>query len=465
MRRLCLALALTLLPVGCATWDTETILPQQLPPDLQATAVRTVDLLQLAALGAPVEAEQRIQPGDLLEVTVSDLTSENAAYPIPVRVQGDGTIRLPLVGSVPVGTLTLPEAEQCIFASYTTQGYLRKPQVLVSLRETRKLRVYVLGAVNKPGQIELKGSESDLLTALVAAGGLTRDAGSHLQIHRRIVAPLTPPSPLAAGGEGGVRGPARWSKGRGTPLTRRTSPESAPVLMPALSVSRQGGSPALLDESAVRAGSAEGCVILPPLTVRREAGPVMARRKQLAKSDGELETAAKVIQASAYQPAFERPTPAHSFSPKIMDIDLASATDKHTLAQGITLENGDTIVVEQRKVRGIYVIGMVNKPGEINVPPDRSVHVLEAVGMAGGVDRMSLPNKAVVIRAKPEDSGLVAVRIDLDRAKRDMNANLLLMPGDTVSVEETPMSYVRGLLRGALRIGLGLDVAPALSLY
>src|SRR5579864_9543205 len=104
MRRLFLALALALLPSGCATWDAETIPPQDLPPDLQATAPRNVDLLQLAALGAPVEAEPRIQPGDLLEVTVSDLASENAAYPMPVRVQGDDTIRLPLVGSVPVGT-------------------------------------------------------------------------------------------------------------------------------------------------------------------------------------------------------------------------------------------------------------------------------------------------------------------------------------------------------------------------
>ena len=58
---------------------------------------------------------------------------------------------------------------------------------------------------------------------------------------------------------------------------------------------------------------------------------------------------------------------------------------------------------------------MVNKPGEINVPPDRSVRVLEALGMAGGVDRSSLPNKAVVIRARPADTGLVAVRIDLGR--------------------------------------------------
>jgi polysaccharide export outer membrane protein len=448
MQRLYLVLGLALFPLGCATWDTGTILPQDLPAELQARAPQNVDLLQLAALGPPVEPEQRIQSGDVLEVTVSDLANENASYPIPVRVQNDGTIRLPLVGSVPVATLTLQEAEEAVFASYTTLGYLRKPQVLISLRDSRKVRVYVLGAVSKPGQVELKGTESDLLTALVAAGGLTREAGSQIQVYRRLVA-QTP----------------TWPRyGPGTPLSqlRERGSETSPVVLPALAVSRRSY---IVPEPPTAPGfSGDEQIILPPLTPHRDLPPVVANSTQAVKRDRVAEAmASNAIGIAAYQP--EHPGAAPSASPRIMQIDLASAGDKRTLAQGITLEPGDTVIVEQKKLRGIYVIGMVTKPGEINVPPDRRVHVLEAVGMAGGVDRSSLPNKAVVIRAKPEDSGLVAVRIDLDRAKRDMSSNLLLMPGDTVSVEETPMSYVRGLLRGALRIGLGLDVAPALSLY
>jgi protein involved in polysaccharide export with SLBB domain len=449
MQRLCLVMALALLPLGCATWDAETIPPQDLPPDLRATAPRQVNLLQLATLGAPVEVEQRIQPGDLLEVSVSDLASENAAYPIPVRVLADGTVRLPLVGPVPVGTLTLQEAEQAIFASYTTQGYLRKPQVLVSLRDTRKVHVYVLGAVNKPGQLELKAIESDLLTALVAAGGLTREAGSHLQIYRRIVS----------------HAPTGYAPA--APLTRSRDPafQTIPPVMPALTVSSPGHSQMHLEDSGETDGSAVR-LVLPPLTPCRQAPLASASHGPSGNTDSKNEAPPpSLVRTSAYQSSTEHPGALLPAGPRVLNIDLASSTDKQTVAQGIKLENGDTIVVEQRKPGAIYVIGMVNKPGEITVPPDRSLHVLEAVGMAGGVDRSSLPNKAVVIRARPEDAGLVAVRIDLDRAKRDMSANILLMPGDTVSVEETAMSYLRGLLRGALRIGLGLDVAPALSLY
>jgi polysaccharide export outer membrane protein len=111
-------------------------------------------------------------------------------------------------------------------------------------------------------------------------------------------------------------------------------------------------------------------------------------------------------------------------------------------------------------MRPIYVVGMVNKPGDYTVPPDRAIRVLEAIGLAGGVDRASLPDKAVVIRQRPDQSDVVTIRIDLDRAKRDIRENILLVPGDMVSVEETPLSYARSVFRGAFRLGLGATVAP-----
>jgi protein involved in polysaccharide export with SLBB domain len=97
------------------------------------------------------------------------------------------------------------------------------------------------------------------------------------------------------------------------------------------------------------------------------------------------------------------------------------------------------------------------------LPVDRDLRVLEAVGLAGGVDRNSLPNKVLVIRQRPDGSGVVAVRLDLNDAKKDNNQNIRLMAGDTVSVEETAMSYTRGLLRGAVRFAVGASVAPSIS--
>jgi len=144
-------------------------------------------------------------------------------------------------------------------------------------------------------------------------------------------------------------------------------------------------------------------------------------------------------------------------------LDLTSERDKQRVTQGFRLQNGDTISIDDRKVKPIYVVGMVGKPGEYTLPVDRDLRVLEAVGLAGGVDRNSLPNKVLVIRQRPDGSGVVAVRLDLNDAKKDNNQNIRLMAGDTVSVEETAMSYTRGLLRGAVRFAVGASVSPSIA--
>jgi len=374
MRRMWLLLPLALGPVGCMNWQAGTIAPRQLASDLQASAPRTVEPLQLASLGAPVHSRYLIQPGDLLDVAVSNLVGEGQAYPVPTRVQPDGSVRLPLVGSVTVANLTLPEAELGVFASYASQGVLKDPQVVVALHETRKVRVFLLGAVKSPGQYDLNGNENDLLSALVAAGGLTSDAGTVVEIRHRAVADAAPP---------------RW------------------------------------DQHLARAGNQT--VYAPP---------------GLAPSLGSL--------VSSSQPARSQ----------VVRLDLTDEKDKMRLSEGMQLQNGDIISVEQRQVKPIYVLGMVNKPGDYTIPPNRAVRVLEAIGLAGGVDRTTLPDKAVVIRQRPDQQAVVSIRIDLNRAKRDMAENILLMPGDTVSVEETAQSYMRGLFREAFRLGVGANVAP-----
>ena len=153
-------------------------------------------------------------------------------------------------------------------------------------------------------------------------------------------------------------------------------------------------------------------------------------------------------------------TPADS---QVVRLDLTNEQDKQRLTQGFRLENGDTISIDDRKAKPIYVIGMVNRPGEYPLPVDRDLRVLEAIGLAGGVDRGSLPDKALVIRQRPDGSGVLAVRVDLNSAKKDNAQNIRLMAGDTLSVEETVLSYTRGLLRGALRFGIGASLAPTVT--
>lgn len=413
MRRLVLPLVLCSISTGCMSWRHNTVTPAELPEELQAQAPRKLKTLQLASLGTATHSDHQIHAGDLLEVTISDLVGQGQFYPLPVRVLEDGTIRLPLAGSVAVAGLSFPEAEQVIFATYSGQGLLKKPAVTVALRDTRKVRVFVLGAVTKPGQYDLTASDSDLLSAVVAAGGLTSDADPVIEVRRRTLndrgSTRADHAVIPAGYEDGR------DEGRAS-YPDSTSPEPA---------SASAGSP-----------------YRPMYPQSRMASPGMTSR----------EWNRTTISPGAIAPMT---------MDQIIHLDLTNEGAKKKLAQGFYLQNGDTITIEDRKTKPIYVMGMVNKPGEYPMPVDRDVRVLEAIGLAGGVDRGSLPDKALVIRQRPDGGGIVAIRIDLSKAKKSNADNIRLMQGDTVSVEETAASFTRGLLRNAVRFGVGANMTSS----
>jgi protein involved in polysaccharide export with SLBB domain len=425
--------AILILPAGCASWKMKTIPADQLTADMQAMEPARLRPLQLASLGSPVTSEFRIHPGDMLDVTVSDLIGENQYYPVPTRVLEDGTIRLPLVGSLALSGLSLPGAEQTIFAAYSSQGFLKKPQVTVALRETRKVRVFVLGAVNKPGQYDLNATEGDLLSALVTAGGLAPDSGTIVEVRRRLT-PGSTPLPIRKD-HNIVQSTFKYSPSR---QPGSTLPEPAPIAV-------AGNDWAKYHNGVLVSNS--------PYHPVGNNGSAPARNLPASVLRADVKTDPE----PAARPMQNLP------EGQVVRLDLTNEEDKQRLTQGFRLENGDIISIDDRRVKPIYIVGMVGKPGEFQLPVDRDLRVLEAIGLAGGVDRNSLPNKVLVIRQRPDGSGVVAVRLDLNEAKKDNSQNIRLMAGDTVSVEETVMSYTRGLLRGAVRFGVGASVAPAVG--
>jgi polysaccharide export outer membrane protein len=168
---------------GCFTWGT--VSGRNLSPELQAPPVRNLKTLDLARIGKPIEEEPRFQPGDLVEVSVSDLFVEHKTEAFPVRIEEGGEIQLPFLRErIPLDALTSGEAEQTIRVAYTASHLLRNPQVTVRMLEPRTNKVYVLGAVKSPGTYSLRTGESDLLRAIVAAGGLTPEAGTIIEIRR-----------------------------------------------------------------------------------------------------------------------------------------------------------------------------------------------------------------------------------------------------------------------------------------
>jgi protein involved in polysaccharide export with SLBB domain len=94
------------------------------------------------------------------------------------RLNSDGNVSLPLLGSIRLAGLTLTQATARVTELYA-RDYLVNPKVSVSLVSYAKRRFTVLGQVNRPGSFEMPdGSPSgiDLLEAIAMAGGYTRIA-------------------------------------------------------------------------------------------------------------------------------------------------------------------------------------------------------------------------------------------------------------------------------------------------
>lgn len=94
------------------------------------------------------------------------------------RLNADGAVSLPLLGSVKLAGLTLNQAATRLTELYG-RDYLVNPKVNVMLIGYAKRRFTMLGQVNRPGSYDMpEGSPSgiDLLEAVAIAGGYTRIA-------------------------------------------------------------------------------------------------------------------------------------------------------------------------------------------------------------------------------------------------------------------------------------------------
>jgi polysaccharide export outer membrane protein len=131
---------------------------------------------------APVPAQSaqaliRIAAGDLIDVQVFN-TPELSAK---LRVSQDGIITLPDTGDISVGGLTPLEAGAKIEKSLRDAQVMLEPHVTVLVTEYSTQGVSVLGEVRKPGTYLLLGRHS-LYDALSAAGGVTQESGSSIEI-------------------------------------------------------------------------------------------------------------------------------------------------------------------------------------------------------------------------------------------------------------------------------------------
>jgi polysaccharide export outer membrane protein len=109
-------------------------------------------------------ADYRIVPGDKLRIDVY----KDAQLSQALQVRPDGKITLPLIGDVIAEGRTSTELRDSLVTSL--KEYNTNPVVTVIVVETVPPMFYVMGEVNAPGSLPLKG-QITVVQALAMAGG------------------------------------------------------------------------------------------------------------------------------------------------------------------------------------------------------------------------------------------------------------------------------------------------------
>ncbi|HLQ20592.1 MAG TPA: polysaccharide biosynthesis/export family protein [Tabrizicola sp.] len=132
--------------------------------------------------------DYRVRTGDVLQIEVlEDSTLNRTAIVLP-----DGQISLPLVGSLRAAGRSLAQVQEDL-TSRLAPNFAQAPTVFVTLSAlaerapagpARTIDIFVLGAANAPGKVEIKPGAT-LLQALAQAGGVSPfGAKKRIQLRR-----------------------------------------------------------------------------------------------------------------------------------------------------------------------------------------------------------------------------------------------------------------------------------------
>ena len=158
-------------------------------------------LLLVIVAGRPAAAWQKtdyvLGPQDVVTINAFDHANLSGKF----TVEEDGAFTFPLIGRVQAGGLTPRGLEEEI-AKRLRAGYIKDPQLSVSVDQYRSQRIFIIGAVSQPGTYVLSGNTT-LVEALARAGSTTAEAvGDAVVVRakpgREVAGPLLPENAVDA---------------------------------------------------------------------------------------------------------------------------------------------------------------------------------------------------------------------------------------------------------------------------
>jgi polysaccharide biosynthesis/export protein len=121
-----------------------------------------------AAVPSPGSAEYRLSLGDTIRITVF----QSPDLSLETRITESGAISYPLLGSVTLMGMSVPQAEKRIADGLRDGNFLKQPQVSINVIQVRGNQVSVLGQVGRPGRYPLESGDVRLSDIIATAGGI-----------------------------------------------------------------------------------------------------------------------------------------------------------------------------------------------------------------------------------------------------------------------------------------------------
>jgi polysaccharide biosynthesis/export protein len=149
----------------------------------------------------------------------------------------------------------------------------------------------------------------------------------------------------------------------------------------------------------------------------------------------------QIMQAS-YSPQNGQPA-GPDRSGEVVQVNLATFAPNNS--SKYSLEDGDIVTVGKRELPAIQVLGLVKKPGDIELTGEQNIHLLDAIAMAGGCSNPAA-DKITVLRKNLDNTEPARIAISMKNAIEG-DENMILSPGDTIIVRQTPATVTVDIVR------------------
>lgn len=437
-----------------------------------------------------IAQDYRVAPGDLLQVTIQDLSQTGLQQLETKTVSESGKISLPYVNQLSVTGLTEPEIEAAVIKAYADAQILTNATVSVAVVQSQNKLYTISGSANAPGPYPLQRADFRLLDALANARGVTSEQGIDFIYVIRRKGDETP------AGNGTTTAPAAQ------PLVDPLAPQSnAGKTTPLFLMAQQSAAPMTADEARRQANDLAnqlnrgGAADLTPST-----NPARARTGDVSDRVIQIEGAGtRPADGSAAAPRVTSIPPSASVSPSVAQPGVTDATpfagpgtnedpagtsgmatasggfsgftapseptDREiiripypalrdgALKYNVVIRPQDLIYVPSPGVGEYYMAGHVARPGVYSLTA-RKITLKQAVASAGMLDQLAIPARTDVIRRTSANQE-VFVRVDLERIASGLEPDIFLKPNDQVWVGTNAGAPFLAALRNAFRITYG----------